>query len=111
MDIVFHSHHAAISDAMRERAARIVHKIANRTTRVTGAVVRFEEDGPTRRVEIELHTPGRKLVADSRGRYFGAALADAGQRLLARAQRDRRDKNKKHTMRARRRAAVADGTA
>jgi ribosome-associated translation inhibitor RaiA len=111
VDIVFHSHHAQISDRMRERAERIVHKVANRTTRVTGAVVRFEEDGPTRRVGIELHVSGRKLVVDCRGRYFGAALADAGQRLLARVQRDRRDKNKKHAMRSRRRALTATGTA
>ena len=104
MEIVFHSHHAVVSDNMRARAERIVRKIASRATRVTGAVVRFEEDGPVRRVEIELHGSGRKLVADSRGRFFGGALAAAGQRLLARVQHDRRDKNKKHTMRTRRTA-------
>lgn len=102
MDIVFHSHHAEISDGMRDRARRLVTKIATRTTRVTGAVVRFEADGPTRKVVIELHASGRKLVAESRGRFFGGALADAGQRLLTRVQRERRDKNKKHAMRTRR---------
>jgi ribosome-associated translation inhibitor RaiA len=102
VDIVFHSHHADVSDSMRARAQRIVTKVASRTTRVTGAIVRFEEDGPTRKVNIELHASGRKLVAESRGRFFGAALADAGQRLLTRVQRDRRDKNKKHSMRSRR---------
>lgn len=105
MDIVFHAHHAVISDNMRARAERIVRKIATRMPRTTGAVVRFEEDGPSRRVEIELHVAGSKLVADARSKYFGTALGDAGQRLLARAQHERRDKNKKHAMRARRRAA------
>ena len=111
MDIVFQAHHAVISDNMRERAARTVNKIASRMTRVTGALVRFEEDGPARRVVIELRCSGRKLVADARGAFFGTALADAGQRLLARVQRERRDKNKKHTMRSRRRTAPATATA
>ena len=97
MDIVFHAHHAVISDNMRARAARTVAKVASRMPRVTGAVVRFEESSRVRRVVIELHASGRKVVAD------GTALADAGARLLARVQRERRDKNKKHTMRTRRR--------
>ena len=111
VDILFHAHHAVISDNMRARASRMVNKIASRMTRVTGAVVRFEEDGPMRRVVIELHASGRKLIADSSGPYFGNALSDAGQRLLGRVQRDRRDKNKKHPMRARRRASTDTATA
>ena len=99
MDIVFHAHHAPVTDSMRERAQRIVSKVASRMTRVTGAIVRFEEDGPTRKVVVELHASGRKLVVDSRGRSFDAALADAGQRLQRRAQRE---KNRKHSMRTRR---------
>ena len=102
VDIVFQAHHSVISDNMRARAERIVHKIAARLPRATGARVRFEEDGPHKRVEIEILTPGRKIVADSRGPFLGAALADAGNRLLTRVQRDRRDKNKKHVMRSRR---------
>lgn len=105
MDIVFHAHHAEISDYMRARASRVVTKVAARMPRVTGAVVRFEEDSRVRRVVIELHASGRKVVADGRAAFFGPALADAGQRLLARAQHERRDKNKKHTMRTRRRSA------
>lgn len=111
MDIVFQSHHAEISEHMRARALRIVTKVASRTRRVTGAIVRFEEDGPTRKVNIELRASGRKLVAESRSRFFGAALADAGQRLLTRVQRGRRDKNRKHAMRTRRVSADELATA
>lgn len=114
MDIVFHAHHAVISENMRARASRTVQKVASRMPRVTGAVVRFEEDGRVRRVVVELHASGRKVVGEGRAAFFGPALSDAGQRLLARVQRERRDKNKKHTMRTRRRSgpratALRDG--
>lgn len=111
MDIVFHAHHAELSEDLRARAARIVAKVAARMTRVTGAVVRFDEDSRVRRVVIELHASGRKVVADGRAAHFVDALAAAGHRLLGRAQRDRRDKNKKHTMRTRRRASPDIATA
>ena len=101
MEIIFHAHHAAISDHMRGRAERAVRKVAARLPRVTSAVVRFEEDGPARRVEIELLGAGRKLVSTASGRFFGPALTDATQRLLARVGHDRRDKNKKHLRRPR----------
>ena len=101
MEIIFHAHHAAISDHMRTRAERVVRKVAARAPRVTSAVVRFEEDGPTRRVEIELLGTGRKLVTVATGRFFGPALTDAGQRLMTRVAHERRDKNKKHLRRPR----------
>jgi len=101
VEIIFHAHHAAISDHMRGRAERAVRKVAARVPRATSAVVRFEEDGPTRRVEIELLGTGQKLVSVATGRFFGPALSDAAQRLLARAGRGRRDKNKKHLRRPR----------
>jgi ribosome-associated translation inhibitor RaiA len=106
VNIVFQSHHAVISDSMRSRAERIVLKSASRLPRVTSAVVRFEEDGPTRRVEIELNASNRRLVANSAGRFFGPALSEAGERLLSRVRHERRDQNKKHTMRSRRRATT-----
>jgi ribosome-associated translation inhibitor RaiA len=78
MEIIFHEHHATVSDYMRQRAASGVRRLAGRLTRVTDAVVRFEEDGPTRRVEIILHAPRQKpLVAKAEGRYFGPAVAQA----------------------------------
>jgi ribosome-associated translation inhibitor RaiA len=84
VEIVFHEHHAAISDRMRERARRAVGRVARRLDRVVDAVVRFEQDGPTRRVEIVLHAPRqRNLMAKAESRYFGSALALVTERLLA----------------------------
>lgn len=84
MEIVFHEHHAEISERMRQRARRAVGKVARRLDHVVHAIVRFEQDGPTRCVEIVLHAPRqRRLMAKSRSRYFGAALADVTDRLLA----------------------------
>ena len=50
MEILFQSHHAQVSDRMRERARVAVTKLGARLARAVNAVVRFEEDGPTRRV-------------------------------------------------------------
>jgi hypothetical protein len=48
------------------------------------AVIRFEEDGPTRRVEIVLHAPKRRaMVAEGSARFFGPALTYAIDRLDA----------------------------
>ena len=104
MDIVFQAHHAVIPDSMRERAARAITKVASRMSRVVRAVVRFEGDGPVRRVVIELYGAGRTIVVEGRDAVFGAALADATQRLRARAKRGPRAASRKHTMRSRRRA-------
>ena len=82
MEIVFHNHDADISDRMRRRAEVAVRKAARRAARAVDAVVRFQQDGPTRRVELVLHTGnGKRYVATSEGRYFGTALADAARRL------------------------------
>jgi ribosome-associated translation inhibitor RaiA len=84
MEIFFHSHNAVISDRMRGRAEHMIHKLADRTKRVVHAVVRFEQDGPVRRVEVVLNAPGRRsLVAEGTGRYYGPALAQALERLGA----------------------------
>lgn len=82
MDIVFHSHHATVSPNMRRRAESALRKVARRARRPVDAVIRFEQDGPSRRVELALHTAGgRRYVARSESRYFGSALADAARRL------------------------------
>lgn len=84
MDIVFHAHHAVISDDLRARAERVVHKAAARLHRAVDATVRFEEDGPTRRVEIVLHAPRhRPVVAVGEARLLGPALSAAAARLQA----------------------------
>jgi intracellular sulfur oxidation DsrE/DsrF family protein len=82
MDIVFHGRGIAVSDRMRQRAVSGVRKQTARLDRAVDAIIRFEEDGPTRRVEIVLHTPRHRwLVAKAEGRYFGPALTEALARL------------------------------
>jgi ribosome-associated translation inhibitor RaiA len=82
MEIIFHEHHATVSDHMRQRAVSGVRRMAQRLDRVVDAVVRFEQDGPTRRVEVILHLPKhRRLVAKAEGRYFGPALGEALAKL------------------------------
>ncbi len=78
MDVIFHAHHAVISDSVRARAQRAVERAAGRLKRSVDAVVRFEGDGPMRRVEIVLHAPRhRKLIAEGHAPFFGAALGNA----------------------------------
>jgi ribosome-associated translation inhibitor RaiA len=51
-------------------------------------VVRFEEDGPLRRVEILLHAPrSRNIVATGTGKAFTAALTAALARMEERTSR------------------------
>jgi ribosome-associated translation inhibitor RaiA len=91
MEIIFHAHHATISSRLQQRAEQGVRKLVQRLGRAVDAVVRFEADGPTRRVEVILHAPrGRRLVAEGQGRYFGPALTMALHRLEAQVLRARR---------------------
>ena len=102
MELVLHSHNATVSEVIRDRAERLVQRLALRLGRVINATVRFKDDGPLRCVEIELHAAGgKRIVAEGTGRYFGPALAHAGARL--RAQLD----HGKRTRRERSRDAVA----
>ena len=78
MDVIFHAHHAVISDRVRARAQHAVERAASRLKRSVDAVVRFEGDGPTRRVEIVLHAPRhRRLIAEGHAPFFAAALGNA----------------------------------
>ena len=82
MEIVFHNHDAPISDRMRRRAEVLIEKVARRAQRPVDGVVRFQQDGTVRRVELVLHTAsGRRYVANAEARYFGNALMDAARRL------------------------------
>lgn len=87
MEIIFHAHHANVSDRMRKRAEAGVRRAALRLARTVDAIIRFEQDGPVKRVEILLHTPRqRDLVARGEAKYFGPALAAAMARLTAQIQ-------------------------
>ena len=96
MEIVFHGHHANISERMRKRAEAAVRRAAARLTRAVDGVIRFEQDGRVKRVEIVLHAPRqRKLIARGEGSYYGPALSSAMDRLT----------NQIRTLRAERRRA------
>jgi ribosome-associated translation inhibitor RaiA len=84
VEIIFHTHHANISDRMRRRVDAAVRRTATRLARAVDAILRFEQDGPVKRVEIVLHAPRqRDLVARGEGRYFGPAFSAANDRLVA----------------------------
>lgn len=82
MEIVFHSHHATVSEGLRMRAVRGLEKLGKRFQGIVDATVRFEQDGPVRVVELVLRAPGRRqLVAKATGRFWGPTIADALRQL------------------------------
>jgi ribosome-associated translation inhibitor RaiA len=91
VEIIFHAHNAVISERLRERSEHAIQKLASRMSRVVDAIVRFEQDGPTRRVEVVLHAPRRSpLVAEGQARYYGPALSQALARIEAQLIRRKR---------------------
>ncbi len=103
MQIIFHSHHASVSDRLRLRAEQGVRKLASRLGGAVDAVIRFEGDGPARRVEIVMRASRhRRLIAGGEARYLGPALAQAIDGLRDQVDRARRIRSKA----ARRRAAL-----
>ncbi len=94
MEIILHAHHAEVTDTLRDKAERAVERLAARLRRVVTAIVRFEGDGPNKRVEIVLQAPRRPdLVAQAFARRYEPALTQAVLRLeaqVARARRSRR---------------------
>ena len=84
MEIIFQSHHATVSQFMRDRAEQGVRRIAARQARAVDALVRFETDGRTRRVEIVLHAPRHRNVrAEGAAPRFAGALSAALRHLDA----------------------------
>ncbi|HYN83518.1 MAG TPA: hypothetical protein VES88_18725 [Gemmatimonadaceae bacterium] len=72
---------------MRRRAELAVQRAA-RLARGADAIVRFEQDGPVKRVEIVLHAPRqRNIVALAEDRFYGRALTAAIARLSAQVRR------------------------
>jgi len=80
-----------LTQSMLKKAERAVRKAAERIPRATGATVRFDADGPERRVEIVFTAPrGTRLVATATGRYWGPALNAALLKLVRQASKERR---------------------
>lgn len=87
MEIIFHAHHANVSERMRKRTEAAVRRAALRMSRAVDAIIRFEQDGRVKRVEILLHAPRqRDLIARGEARFFGPAFAAAMGRLTAQIQ-------------------------
>jgi ribosome-associated translation inhibitor RaiA len=87
VEIVFQSHHATVPERVRQNASRSLEKLGQRLTRPVSGIIRFEEDGRMRRVELELLGRGRRLVAEGTGRYYGPALTAALAHLEAQLRR------------------------
>lgn len=93
MEIILHAHHAEVPANLQRDAIEAVKVIAARLKRVVDAIVRFESDGPERRVEIVLRAPRRReVVAQGFDRQFEPALALALTRLQSQVGRARRSK-------------------
>lgn len=76
---------------MRRRAERAIRKLAGRLNDAVDAVVRFEQDGPVRRVEIVLNRARRRtLIGQGRSAKTGPALGEALDRLEAQIERGKR---------------------
>jgi ribosome-associated translation inhibitor RaiA len=91
VDVIFHSHNAVISERLRSRAESIIHKLETRAARPVRAVIRFEQDGPTRRVEIVMHASRRRpLISNGYARTYGPALSEAVHNLQAQLARSKR---------------------
>lgn len=96
MELVLHTHNANVSEVIRERAERLVRRLAPRFSRVVDVAVRFTEHGPLRRVDIEVHMAGgRRVVCTGTGRYFGPALAHAGAALRAQLEHGKRTRRER----------------
>ena len=69
---------------MRRRAEAGARRAGRRVGRAVDAIIRFEQDGPVKRVEIVLHASSRRdLVARGESRFYGLALTSALERLNA----------------------------
>ena len=89
MEIVFHAHHAGVSEALRRRAERAVRSVAKRVPRVVEAIIRFEEDGKVRKVSVRLRAPRKhEFAGRAEGRYFGPALTAAIKKIQIQVRRD-----------------------
>lgn len=108
MHIVFHTHHADVSEALQQRAEQAVRKLAARLRGTTDASVRFAEDGTERRVEIVLRAARRRpLVAAGEGARYEIALADAVERLGAHVAHAREERERRVRRDARAASAAA----
>jgi ribosome-associated translation inhibitor RaiA len=92
VEIIFHAHNAPIPTRLRKRAEIAVKRVSSRLTRAVDAIVRFEQDGPVKRVEIVLRAPRqRNVVALGEAKFYGPALTTAIEKLGAQVRKLRRN--------------------
>ena len=92
MDIVIHSHHATVSEHMRKQAIRLVERAAARIPRTVEAIIRFEEDGATKRVTLTLRAPKHHdVMGKAEGRFFGPAISAALARVMTQVNKEKRE--------------------
>ena len=90
MEIVFSHRGIALTDSMLRKAERAILKAAKRVPRATAAIVRLDQHGPERRVEIVFTAPpGKRFVASTAGRYWGPAMDTALVKLVRQASKER----------------------
>ncbi len=96
---------------MRRRAELAVEQTAERLSRAVDAIVRIEQDGPVKRVEIVLHAPrNRDIVARGEARFYGPAMTIAVDRLSAQVRklRELKSVDRKRRSASARRAGIAN---
>lgn len=110
MEIIFHAHHAAVSPRMRRRAELAVEQAAKRLSRAVNAIVRIEQDGSVKRVEIVLRAPrNRDIVARGEAKFYGPAMTIAVDRLSAQVRKLRELKSSDRKRRAASRRKAGTG--
>ncbi len=108
MEVIFHAHHATVSDRMRKRCETAVRRVGLRMSRAVDGIIRFEQDGPVRRVEIVLHAPRqRDMVARGEGKFFGPAFSLAMDKLTTQIRKTRTAQRTAQRAPAHRKAATA----
>jgi ribosome-associated translation inhibitor RaiA len=91
VEIVFHAHNAPIPDRLRRRAEVALERVDG-LAHAVDATVRFEQDGPVKRVEIVLHAPRQKnVIALGEAKFYGPALNTAIDKLKAQVRKLRRN--------------------
>jgi ribosome-associated translation inhibitor RaiA len=84
MQIIVQGHSTSVSPQVHQRAEAGLRKLGTRIGNVVDATIRFAEDGPVKRVELELHAAGgRRFVAEAKAKYLGPAVSVALARLRA----------------------------
>ena len=108
MEVIFHAHHATVSDRMRKRCEAAVRRAGLRLTRAVDGIIRFEQDGPVKRVEIVLHAPRqRDMIARGEGKFFGPAFSLAMDKLTTQIRKTRTAQRTAQRAPQREKAAIA----